>query len=282
MSEAFWPGRVILVTGAARGVGRATAEHLGQLGASVALLDRRADEVSLAASELNALGIDCRPFVADQTDEEAVEQAVSGATAAFGRIDGLFANAGLAVMRPFMEITPKEWRKVLDVNLTGTFLVVQRVVRSMIELGIPGSIVLAGSVSGMHPMNRTAHYASAKAGVIAFGRELARELGSYRIRVNVVCPGVVRTEATEFLITRPEVQTMLQQAIPLGSWCMPKDIAQTVAFFLGPESAYINGAVLPVAGGNEAVEWWPIDYSAPGPPEWEKLRPISMTGGEAS
>ncbi|MCZ7661738.1 MAG: SDR family oxidoreductase [Thermoleophilia bacterium] len=280
MSEGLWTGRVVLVTGAARGVGRGTAEYLGRLGASVALLDRRADEVSAVAEELRAQGVRCESFGADQTDDEAVEQAIAGVIGAFGRIDGLFANAGLAVMRPFMEISLKEWRKVIDVNLTGTFLVVRQVVQTMIDLGIPGSIVMTGSVSGMHPMNQTAHYASAKAGVIAFGRELSRELGSYRIRVNLVSPGVVRTEATEFLITQPAISTMLQQVIPLGSWCMPKDIAQAVAFLLGPQSAYITGAVLPVAGGNEVIEWWPIDYSTPGPPDWEKLRPGSSTSGE--
>jgi 3-oxoacyl-[acyl-carrier protein] reductase len=283
MTESYWQDRVVLVTGAARGIGRATAEHLGRHGACLALLDRRAEDVERAAAELGAQGIRCQPFIADQTDEAAVERAVSAIEAEFGSPHALFANAGLAVMRSFSDISTKEWRKVIDVNLTGTFLVVHRVVRSMIAHGIAGSIVLAGSVSGMHPTNRMAHYAAAKAGVIAFGKALARELGTYRIRVNVICPGVIRTEATEPFIAQPQMQSMLRQAIPLGSWGVPDDIALTVAFLLGPESSYINGAVLPVSGGNEAVEWWPLDYSNAGPPDWEKLQanPTSSDGASA-
>ncbi len=279
MSESFWVNRVILVTGGGRGIGRATAEHLAELGATIALLDRRAEDVRIVAEELCARGFKCHAYVADQTDEQAIENALAAIDQTLGRVDALFANAGLAVMRSFMEISAKEWRKVIDINLTGTFYVVRRVVESMIQHGVAGSIVLAGSVSGIQPTNRMAHYAAAKAGVIAFGKALARELGTYRIRVNVICPGVILTEATEPFITQPETQTMLRQAIPLGSWGVPHDIARTVTFLLGPESGYINGAVLPVTGGNDAVEWWPLDYSVSGPPDWEKLRVKPKSGG---
>lgn len=258
----------VMVTGAARGIGRVTAERLAANGVSVSLVDRRKEDAVRAAEEIVARGGAAVGIGADLTDPAAVRSAVSEAEEAFGLVRGAFLNAGWAVMRPFSDIDIEQWDKVIDANLKTTFLVAQALVERLVAAGAEGSLVFAGSVTGLYPTNRMAHYAVAKAGVIALCKALARELGNQRIRVNTVCPGTIATEATKVLLDSDGQKAHASSQIPAGRVGTPDDIADAVVFLLSEQSSYINGAVIPVSGGSDGIEWWPMDYTHAGESQW--------------
>lgn len=238
--------KVSIITGAANGIGLATARKFAREGAIVIVCDLRADQVDAAVQELLALGAQARGFVVDVTRREDVDAMVAKVKEAYGRIDVLINNAGITQDARLVKMTEAQFDKVVAVNLKGTFNCTQAVADQMIEQG-SGAIVNASSVVGIYGNFGQTNYAATKAGVIAFAKTWARELGPKGVRVNAVCPGFV---ATHILTTIPEkVLTEMENRVPLKRLGQPEELANVYAFLASDEASYINGAVLEVSGG---------------------------------
>ncbi len=238
--------KVSIITGAANGIGLATARKFAREGAIVIVCDLRADQVDAAVKELLAQGAQARGFVVDVTKREDVDAMVAKVKEAYGRIDVLINNAGITQDARLVKMTEAQFDKVVAVNLKGTFNCTQAVADQMIEQGA-GAIVNASSVVGLYGNFGQTNYAATKAGVIAFAKTWARELGPKGVRVNAVCPGFV---ATHILDTIPEkVLGEMETRVPLKRLGQPEELANVYAFLASDEASYINGAVLEVSGG---------------------------------
>ncbi|MFD6095300.1 beta-ketoacyl-ACP reductase [Nocardiopsis flavescens] len=227
--------RSVLVTGGNRGIGLAIARELAAGGDSVAVAHRSGETPE------GFLGVRC-----DITDSAQVDAAFKEVEEAQGPVEVLVANAGITKDQLLALMSEDDFSSVLDTNLTGAFRVAKRAVRGMMRKR-SGRIVLISSVVGLLGSGGQANYAASKAGLVGFGRSLARELGSRNITVNVVAPGFIETDMTAALTE--DRQAEIKKNIPLGRYGTTEDIARTVAFLAGPGGAYISGAVIPVDGG---------------------------------
>jgi 3-oxoacyl-[acyl-carrier protein] reductase len=226
-------GRVALVTGAASGIGRASAQRFTAEGAQVVAIDLHVPE-----TPAGGLAVAC-----DITDEASVERTVEEAKERFGRIDVLAHFAGITKDALADKMTLEAWNDVIRVNLTGSFIVAQRVARAMDD---GGSIVLTSSRSYLGNVGQ-ANYAASKGGVFSLTRTLALELGKRGIRVNALAPGFVATPMTDAVPDR--IRDKAVAAIPLGRVARPEEIAAVAAFFASDEASYITGQTLLVDGG---------------------------------
>ncbi|MHB0979028.1 MAG: 3-oxoacyl-[acyl-carrier-protein] reductase [Thermoleophilia bacterium] len=250
MSEAVLnplEGRVALVTGAGRGIGREIALRLGQLGADVVVNDvARPEAAEGVVAELEAMGRRGAVVLGDVSSADDVKAIVETAEAALGPIDILVNNAGLTRDGLFVRMEEADWDLVLDVNLKGAFLMSKAVARGMMKRR-SGSIVNLSSVVGRRGNAGQANYSAAKAGLIGLTKTLARELASRGIRVNAVAPGYIQTEMTAAL--PDEVKATIAAGTPLNRLGDPRDVAEAVAFLAGDGAGFITGVVLPVDGG---------------------------------
>nr|BFE62557.1 D-threitol dehydrogenase [Dactylosporangium thailandense] len=248
--------RVAVVTGAAHGIGRRTAEVLAAEGYLLAVIDREpvADFDGLAPGDVLA-------FAGDVSDESDVLRFVAEVEARYGRADVLVNNAGIASIAPAEETTAAQWRQVLDVNLTGPFLLCQAFGRRMLVRGA-GSIVNIASVAGLLGVADRVAYNASKHGLIGLTRTLAVEWGGRGVRVNAVCPGWVKTEMDDASqASGAYVDTDITEHVPMARFAQPDDIAKAVSFLADPaKSGFVNGAALSVDGG------WAADGS------WQSLR----------
>jgi len=243
-------GKVALITGGGRGIGRATALRLASEGASLAILDRDAAAARAAADEVEQGGGRALALEADITDAGAVAAAVEATLAAFARIDVLVNNAARALKGNLAQTEPEDWRSELDGTLTGAFLVTRAVLAPMLRQG-RGAIVNIGSVNALLTLGNPG-YSAAKAGFLSFTRALATEYGPKGIRANMVSPGTVQTESPSWqkrLARDPQVFAKLARWYPVGRVGRPDDIAAAVAFVAADEAAFVNGANLVVDGG---------------------------------
>jgi 3-oxoacyl-[acyl-carrier protein] reductase len=249
MSEQFLSleGKVALVTGSARGIGRAIAEVLAQRGSNVAITDRNAEMASATAQEMTVkYGRKIPAFPVDVSDSASVKTMIDQVLAEFGHIDILVNNAGTTRDNLIMRMEEADWDLVLNINLKGVFNCSKAVVRPMMKQRY-GRIINISSVSGLAGQAGQANYSSSKAGVIGLTKALARELGSRQITVNAVAPGFIPTDLTKDLPV--ELKEASLNGIPLGRWGKPEEIAYAVAFLASDEAAYITGHVLSVDGG---------------------------------
>ena len=244
-------GKVVLVTGAGSGFGRATARRLAAEGAHVALADIDADTAAAAAREIGPPAI---AVTADVCDAGAVAAMVADVVEQLGPIDVFHNNAGIAeFVTPVSEITRADWDQVLSVNLTAFFLGVQAVVPGMIERG-SGSIILTASIAARRPRAGLAAYVAAKSGAVGLARQLALELAGDGIRVNVVNPGPAVTPMLDefgFGEDRESVVASLSAALPLGRAIEPDDVAAAVAYLASDDARAVTGLVLNVDGGRD-------------------------------
>ena len=249
------PDSVALVTGAANGIGRAAAIALHVAGARVALVDRDGPAAEAVAAEL---GDRAAWFAADITDRQEVDAAVAGTVDTFGTIDIVAANAGYGRFGAFVDIDERVWQRHLDVNLTGTFNVVQAAVRVMHE---GGSIILTGSTASTFPCDLFSAYATTKAGVAMLARSLAAELGPRRIRVNAVLPGVIESNMTGSILSDAPTRLLVEQETPLGRVGRPEDVADVIVFLASAASRYVTGNSILVDGG-QTTHGFPRWFSA--------------------
>jgi 3-oxoacyl-[acyl-carrier protein] reductase len=238
-------GKVALITGGARGIGRVIAERFLGEGASAALCDVRIDLASEAAAELSKIGV-ARAYEMNVVDEASVESAVESVLADYGRIDILVNNAGITRDNLMVRMKKEDWDLVLSVNLTGVFLVSKVAVRSMIKARC-GSIVNISSVVGIMGNAGQANYSASKAGVIGLTKTMAREFASRGITVNAIAPGYILTEMTGHL--SEEAKRTFLSTVPLKRAGTPEDVAAAASFLASPDGAYITGQVISVAGG---------------------------------
>jgi 3-oxoacyl-[acyl-carrier protein] reductase len=240
-------GKSALVTGGARGIGKAICLKLAAQGADIAFVDVGRVEVAEATvAEIKALGRKALYIPADVTDPEACVKAVAAAVEAFGKIDILVNNAGITRDDLIMRMPIDDWKKVLEVNLFGAFYMIKAAIRPMLKAHA-GRIINMSSVSGQAGQMGQANYSSSKAGLIGLTKATAREVASRGITCNAVAPGFIVTELTKDL---PEaLQEQIKTATPLGHFGTVDDIANAVTFLASDEAAYITGQVLAVDGG---------------------------------
>ena len=239
-------GKVSLITGAAQGIGLATALKFAREGAIVIVCDVKQAAVDEAVKQCQALGAQALGFVVDVTQRDMVDATVKAVLDKFGRIDVLVNNAGITQDARLQKMTLEQFDRVIDVNLRGVFHCAQAVTDAMVTQG-SGVILNASSVVGIYGNFGQTNYAATKFGVIGFTKTWSRELGPKGIRVNAVAPGFIQTP---ILSTIPEkVIHEMTDRVPLKRLGQPEDIANVYAFLASDEAAYINGAVIEVAGG---------------------------------
>ncbi|MGQ0681665.1 SDR family NAD(P)-dependent oxidoreductase [Bradyrhizobium sp.] len=242
--------KVALVTGAARGIGLATARRFLAEGWRVALLDIEGEllngAVAAIADPENTLALHC-----DVSDARGVADAIDAIGKRFGRLDALINNAGIAVFTPIMETSDADWSRVMEVNLTGPFLCTKAAVPVMREQG-GGAIVNITSISAVRASTLRSAYGTSKAGLAHLSKQLAVELASLGIRVNAVAPGPVETAMAKAVHT-PEIRADYHDAIPLNRYGLEEELAEAVFFLCSDRSSYITGQVLAVDGGFDAA-----------------------------
>jgi NAD(P)-dependent dehydrogenase (short-subunit alcohol dehydrogenase family) len=236
----------VVVTGGTSGIGEATSRRFLDEGAQVVALAVGEDEVSTAAERIPGLAA---AVLCDVADEVQVANAFEGVDELLGGVDVLVANAGISIRKPFLEIEEADWRRVLDVNLTGVFHCAQQAARRMVA-GDGGVILMTASTNGLTGHEYYADYNASKAGVILLARTMALELAP-KVRVNAVCPGYVLTPMQEAEYT-PEMLERVNATIPLGRHAKPEELAALYAFLASEEGAYFTGAVISMDGGETA------------------------------
>jgi 3-oxoacyl-[acyl-carrier protein] reductase len=246
-------GRRAVVTGAASGIGRATAVRFAAEGARVAVLDRDADGAAAVAREIGPAAL---AVAADITVEDDVERTVAEAEAAFGGLDTLVANAAVQLFGQDARATDLDlavWERTIRVNLTGTFLTCKHGIRALLRAG-GGSVVCTASPTGLYGVAPGFDaYSSSKGGVSALVRVLARDFGAEGVRVNAVVPGFTDTPLVTDLVTDERERGALLAGVPLGRPGRPEEVAAMMCFLASDEAAYCTGGSFPVDGGMTAV-----------------------------
>ena len=234
-------GRTVVVTGGARGIGRALSQFFADAGATLAVADVDAAALAAVATDLDGV----IPLEINVADAASVATGIDDVLARTGRIDVVVNNAGILRDRVVWKLTDADWRDVLDVHLTGTFNMTRAVVPAMREAGY-GRIVNVTSYTGMHGNVGQANYAAAKAGIIGFTRSTAKELARFGITVNAISPNAETDMVASIPADRLE---QLRGEIPMGRFSAPSEVGPAVGFLASEEAAYITGVVLPVDGG---------------------------------
>ena len=242
-------GEVAIVTGAANGIGAASAKRLAAEGATVIVADRDETAAKATVNAIAESGGQATAIAVDVTERDSVQALVAQVMAAHGRIDVLCNIAGIAIGQPFLEVTDDAWQRTLDVNLTGVYRCSQLVARAMVDKGIAGRIVNMASTNGLVGEANLAHYNASKFGVVGLTMTMAIDLAPHNIRVNSVCPGLIKTRLTASGRNNPEWVGDYLKKIPLNRFGEPKEVAAAVAFLASTDSGFITGHQLVIDGG---------------------------------
>lgn len=238
--------KVILITGAARGIGYAIATSFAKAKAKVLILDLSQEAVDKAAAQLSELGVQAYGYVANVTDSKAIEELFASIVQEHGKIDTLINNAGITRDNLLLRMKEEEWDLVLNINLKGAFVCSQKVFKHMMKAR-SGNIINIASVIGIMGNAGQANYAASKGGMIAFTKSCAKEFASRNIRVNAVAPGFIETEMTATL--SEDIRAEYAKVIPLSKMGSPLDVAKLCMFLASAESEYITGQTIAVDGG---------------------------------
>lgn len=240
-------GKTALVTGGARGIGRAVSSALAEAGANVVIHYNASSAAAEAlASELTAHGTDCRIVAGNVADPEVAKEAVATAIEAFGSLDILVNNAGINKDGLLMRMSDEDWDSVMDVNLKGAFHFIRAASRPMLKQRA-GSIINVSSVIGVAGNAGQANYAASKAGLIGLTKSAAKEFGAKGVRVNAVAPGFIETDMTAGL--NEKVRDEYRKGIPLGRFGTPAEVADTVVFLASDRAKYVTGQIIHIDGG---------------------------------
>lgn len=249
MTEGGFSGKVALVTGGASGIGRATAQLLAQRGAAVVVADIDAAGAAVVASGIAASGGQALALTSDVTDAAQCDAAVTAAVDAFGGLDVLVNNAGAGRRGDSVAVTDDDWRFVLGLNLDGCFFMARAAIRAMLA-GRGGAIVNTASMFGLVGFPGHAAYSAAKGGIVNLTRTLALEYAARGIRVNAVCPGVIRTALVKD--NSAERMAMLESLHPMRRLGEAEEVARAICFLACDEASFVTGAMLAVDGGYTA------------------------------
>lgn len=241
--------KIAIVTGAARGIGRAIAVRFAAEGARVAIVDLREPEGREAARAIEAAGGAAAFYCTDVSDAEQVNRTVLAVLDRWGRIDILVNDAGICPFADFLDMPESVWERVLDTNLKGYFLVSQAVARTMVERRVRGRIIAISSISAEFGGSQQAHYCASKAGINLLVKSMAISLGPHGITCNAVLPGTVETDINREALADPKVREYWAQRTPLGRFGQPEDITGPALFFASDDSAWCTGAMLVADGG---------------------------------
>jgi NAD(P)-dependent dehydrogenase (short-subunit alcohol dehydrogenase family) len=252
-------GRVALVTGAARGIGRMIAVRLAAAGADVAVTSRDVTQLKGTVDDVAALGRAAEPIALELQDAGTSEAAVARVTDRFGRLDVVVANSGIGgPTAPLWDVPVGEWDETFAVNVRGTFLTIKAAARHMVAAGTPGSVIVIGSMTGKRPLRNRAPYAASKLALVGLVRTFAEEAGPLGIRANLISPGFVAGDRLDWVIagqansrglSEEEVRQESTGATPLRRFVSPNDVAEAVVFLASDASAGITGVDLNVTAG---------------------------------
>jgi NAD(P)-dependent dehydrogenase (short-subunit alcohol dehydrogenase family) len=241
-------GRVAVITGASRGLGRAMAVALGEAGAKLALVGRDRAKLDETVAEAAKVGAESAVFLADVTDETQVRALEQGVRERFGHVDILINNAGMNIRKPLVDYTLDEWNTVLDTNLTSVFLVTRSFIPMMRGRGYGRILNLASMMSHVSLPGRTA-YSASKAALLGITRALAQELADDGITVVAISPGPFATEINEALINNPELNAQFMANIPLRRWGKADEIGKLALYLCSEDAGFITGYVVVIDGG---------------------------------
>ena len=239
-------GKIAIVTGAARGIGRTIAEALAREGADLALCDCQVDWLNDTVASVQSLGRKAMAGAADVGDGAQIEAFVEQVMKQYGRVDILVNNAGITRDKLLIRMSDDDWNQVIRINLTGTFLLSRAIAKIMMKQR-SGSMVNIASIIGLIGNAGQCNYAASKAGVIALSKSMAKELAGRGIRVNAVAPGFIVSKMTDAL--SDDVRNQMMAAIPAGRFGTADDVAKSVVFLASDDAAYVTGQVLSVNGG---------------------------------
>uniref|UniRef100_A0A061R3V6 Glucose 1-dehydrogenase n=1 Tax=Tetraselmis sp. GSL018 TaxID=582737 RepID=A0A061R3V6_9CHLO len=262
-------GLVAVVTGAAKGIGFACAQSLGERGAKVVVADCDADAAKEAVNQLQKAGITCTSIEVDVSSKDQVDEMIRNAVSAFGSVDIAVANAGIVKVAPFLEMSEEDWDSVIDVNLKGVFLTCQAAARQMVEQnrlspGKGGAIITMSSVNGVTAIPTIAAYNASKGGIENLTRCMALSLAEHNIRVNAIGPGSIMTEVLQAVADDKQKMAAILSRTPMGRPGEPREIGEICQFLASSESSYITGQTIYADGGRLA-----LNYTVPVPPEYQ-------------
>ena len=241
-------GKVAVVTGASRGLGKAMAVALAEEGARVALVSRSENDLERVADEIAGAGGETAVFVTDVASDQQVRQTAARIIARFGTVNILINNAGLAVRKPVTELAPEEWRAVMETNVSSAYLLCHTLVPYMKGQGYGRILNVASTMATVSLPNRTA-YSASKSALLGFTRSLAQELAGDRITVNTISPGLFATELARPITENPEMLSQFLANIPLNRAGNPEEVGQLAVYLCSEAAGYITGADILIDGG---------------------------------
>lgn len=246
MADSF-VGQTVLVTGGASGLGRAIVKAFAEAGARIAVADRDADGARREVEHLRALGREAIAITVDVADSAQVQAMVDDTLSAFGGLDVLVHSAGVGVERSFLETSDEEWRRIMDIDLSGSFYCMRAAGRVMAKRGY-GRIVTLASTAGIRGGTGRAAYGASKGGVINLTKVLAIELAEQGVTVNSLAPGAIETELVKEMHS-PETRINYRRAVPMDRYGEPEEVAHAALYLASPGASYVTGHILAVDGG---------------------------------